>query len=167
MPVQPIPGAEPGRDGRAREGGDGRHGVVRPPGGSARPGAPPAPLSAVLAFPLLFVGLSALAGALHGGPRDDSPVIGVLIGCALIAPAVLLLRPAAHTWQRSSLGTAVARHAGAGRLGLAGCFALAAVPLIAAARSDGVPPAPVVLAGALALEAGLLMLLVGVASARR
>jgi hypothetical protein len=103
----------------------------------------------VVAFPLLFVGLSALAGSVRHGPVDGARPIGLIFACVLLTAAALLLADAARA-VRLPLWLIVP------------CAAVAALPVIAALDDGYVNPSAVLLlVSALALEVGLLTVLAG------
>jgi hypothetical protein len=131
-------------------------------------GAAPAPLHALLAFPLVFVGLSATAGSVQSAPTDSAPAMGLLFACVILAPAVLLLEAAARGLRRSAAWTGTDAWTWMPYVAVSACFAVAAAPVVSAMRSHYVAPsAALQLAGALALEAGLVLLLAAAPWARR
>src|SRR4051812_30434547 len=108
--------------------------------GNVRAGAAPRALYLVFAFPLLFIGLSALAGTFQSRPTDASRGVGLVFACMLLGPAVLLLANATHGFRRSLMWATLAARPWVLYGAVVGCFAVATVPLASAIRADYVSP---------------------------
>ncbi|MFL5897569.1 MAG: hypothetical protein ACJ76D_03770 [Solirubrobacterales bacterium] len=136
--------------------------------GDVRTGLARMSLYLAFAFPLLFIGLSALAGTFQSRPTDASRGVGLLFAGVLLVPAVLLLAIAARGFSRSSVWAVLSDRAWLLYCTVVGCFAVGALPLVSAVRSDYVSPSVVeLLVGAVALEAGFVVLLATATRARR